>query len=260
MGGGGVEGRWKMRIFYLAALGALLLCVSFLSRGRVVAVAERAASSVVLVWYQDDAGTASYGTAFAVDDKGHFLTCAHVVRGRQEVAIAFPTVEGEANVAARVVASDERIDAALLKADEKGLPAARFGSTKGLRVGEEVIFAGYPMGYTLNADLEPSVGFGHVSALPKWRVSARAPRIPIVQIDASVALGHSGSPLFRTSSGKVIGMLKSHVGVPGLVKSNDEVLDFVESIPSELVGRAGIGIALPADSLRRFLERHGVKT
>ncbi|MFH1681600.1 MAG: serine protease [Candidatus Eisenbacteria bacterium] len=252
-------GRWKARVLFLSALGLFLLCVSLPSRDRLVPLAGRAASSVVLVWYQDDRGVANYGTAFAVDGSGHFLTCAHVVRGREEVTIAIPSPEGERNIAARIVASEPALDAALLEAEESGVPPAPLGSAKGIRAGESVLFAGFPMGYTVNADLEPSVNFGHVSALPRWRVAKGGRRIPIVQIDASVSLGHSGSPLFRVSNGKVVGMLKSHVHVPGLVGSNEDVLDFVESIPPELAGRSGLGIALPADSLRRFLERHGVR-
>jgi S1-C subfamily serine protease len=250
--------RWIVRAAAVLAVGVLLVWMSISRQAPLSSLAEDAAGAVALVWHHEGSGMTNSGTAFSVDDRGRFLTCAHVVRGRRDVTLAVPGPGGEKNYPARVVAEDVALDAALLEADGVRLPAVRLGSTSGVRVGEEVVFAGFPMGYTLNADLCPTVNFGHVSALPHWRVGARSPRIPIVQIDASVSLGHSGSPLYRASTGEVIGMLKSHVRVPGIA-SDEDILGVVQSIPAEIVERTGIGIALPADSLRAFLARNGVK-
>jgi S1-C subfamily serine protease len=244
----------------LAAFIAAAVWTGIEKQGAIVPRARQASGSVALVWFQDESGFTSTGTAFAVDDRGHFLTCAHVVEGRSDVTLAIPSPGGERNIGARVKARDLRLDAALLEAAGAGLRSVRLGKAAGLEPGEEVLFAGFPLGYTVSADLLPSVSVGHISSLPLWRVSEGGPRIPIIQVDAIVSLGNSGSPLVRTSSGEVIGMMKSHIHVPGLSGSEEGVLDIVESIPPELLGRAGIGIALPADSLRAFLARNGVKT
>lgn len=223
-------------------------------------VARRAGESVVLVWYQDSSGWSSYGTAFAVDGEGHFLTCAHVVADRRSVTVAVPSPGGEVNHRARVIAVDREIDAAILHVEDLRLPPLLFGTSRDAAVGDEVALAGFPLGYTVNADLTPSLAVGHVAARPEWRIGSGAPRIPMLQIDASVAVGQSGSPLFSQRTGRVLGMMKSHIRVPGLVESREDVLGAVESIPKELVDQAGIGLALPADMLRRFLADHGIES
>jgi S1-C subfamily serine protease len=249
---------WFFRGALTGAIAALAIWSVLAKRDRLVPLARELGASVALVWFQDDSGFTGSGTAFAVGD-GYFLTCAHVVGEREKVTLAIPSEGGERNVSARVVATDPGIDAMLLRADDPGLRPVELGRAAGVHPGEEVLFAGFPLGYTVHADLLPSVSVGHVSSLPEWRVTPGGPRIPIIQIDALVSLGNSGSPLVRTSTGEVIGMLKSHIHVPGLVGSDEDILDIVQSIPPELAGRAGIGIALPADSLRAFLARHGVK-
>lgn len=241
------------------ALAALALSSGFWKPSGLVGLAREASDSVALVWFHEESGYTGAGTAFAIDDEGRFLTCAHVIGDRREVTLAVPSPEGERNVTARVIARDPELDAALLEAKGLDLRPARLSRAADVRPGEEVLFAGFPLGYTVQTDLLPSVNVGHVSSLPRWKVSAGGPRIPIIQIDALVSLGNSGSPLYRASTGEVIGMLKSHIHVPGLVGSGEGVLDIVQSIPPELAGRAGIGVALPADSLRAFLERNGAK-
>ncbi len=221
-------------------------------------VAERLGRSVGLVWYHDASGWASYGTCFAVDSAGHLLTCAHVVHGRKEVTVAIPTGSGERNLPARVVAEDLDLDAAILLIDEPALAPVRFGLSGRVVVGEEVALSGFPLGYTVNADLTPSLTAGHVSALPEWRVRPGSMRTRMLQIDASIAAGQSGSPLFLRSTGEVVGMMKSHIHVPGLVESVEDIRDVTEAIPKELAAQTGIGLALPADGLRAFLAKNGV--
>jgi len=221
-------------------------------------VAERLGRSVGLVWYHDDSGWASYGTCFAVDDAGHLLTCAHVVHGRKEVTVAVPTVSGEKNLTARVIAEDLDLDAAILMIEEPGLTPVRFGSSGGVHVGEEVAISGFPLGYTVNADLTPSLTAGHIAAIPEWRVRPGSMRIRMLQVDASIAAGQSGSPLFLRSTGEVVGMMKSQIHVPGLVGSAEDIRDVTEAIPEELAAQNGIGLALPADGLRAFLAENGV--
>lgn len=261
MGRFGSERGWAKEILLMlvgGVLGALATWHFLVPPNDFPAVAERLSRSVVLVWYQADSGWASYGTAFAVDDAGHFLTCAHVVHGMKEVTVAAPSPGGEKNYRARVVVEELDIDAALLEVEELRLPPVRFGSSAAVKLGDDVALVGFPLGYTVNADLVPSLAAGHIAALPEWRVAPSAPRLPMLQVDASVALGQSGSPLFLRGTGEVVGMMKSHIRVPGLVESRDDVRGSLESIPDELVFQAGIGLALPADALAEFLRENGV--
>ncbi|MBN1825186.1 MAG: trypsin-like peptidase domain-containing protein [Candidatus Eisenbacteria bacterium] len=219
---------------------------------------EEIARSVVLVWYQTAGGWANCGTAFAVDGEGRLLTCSHLVHGRETVTVTMPAPEGERNVRARVIAEDPNVDAALLLMEEAPPPPVRLGRSDGVRVGEEVGFVGYPLGYTVNAHVTPTLTMGHVAAKPNWRVRADSPRIPMIQVDASIAVGNSGSPLFRAGTGEVVGMMKSQLRVPGQILEREDLLGWVETIPEELAPHAGIGLALPIDQLKDFLERNGV--
>jgi len=258
---GRMQGRGRTWLLFIAAfaLGLLLGRALLPEPPSATGHAEEIARSVALVWYQGEGGWTHYGTAFSVDDEGRLLTCAHVVHGREAVTVAIPTPEGEKNVRAAVVAEDISIDAAILQMEEGRIPPVRFGESGAVRVGEEIAFAGFPLGYTVSADLFPSVVMGHVSAVPEWRVHPEAPRIRMFHLDASVAIGHSGSPLISRRTGKVIGMVKSHIHVPGPVVSTEDVLGEVESIPEKMAALTGIGIALPSDRLVAFLRENGIE-
>ncbi len=212
--------------------------------------------STVLVWFQDSStGFASYGTAFAIDDKGHLLTCYHVVAGREEVTVSIPGVGGERerNLPARVIATASGLDAAVLKVDFDGFTPVRLGNSDNLRAGEEVGFIGFPLGYTVESEVVPSLAMGYISSMRRWRIQPDGPRLRMIQVDALVAIGTSGSPLFRKDTGEVIGMMKSHVKTPGPVMSRQDVLSEIESIPVEMAQFAGIGLALPVNPLKNMI-------
>lgn len=250
----------------LVLIMAALLVIGIVGRfreepagGDLCALAAEIFPSVVLVWYHGASDVANCGTAFSVDGEGHFLTCAHVVYGEENVTIAIPTPTGEKNVPARVISEDPDIDAALLYAEGTDIPPVRFGRSDRVRAGEKVAFVGFPLGYTVNADLTPSLTVGYVAAIPEWRVHANAPRLPMIQVDAAIAVGNSGSPLFLEESGLVVGMMKSQIRVPGLSRAREDVLGWAQMVPDELVPHAGIGLALPMDKLREFLKRNGIE-
>jgi S1-C subfamily serine protease len=216
--------------------------------------------SVVLVWFQEsDRGYASYGTGFALDSLGHILTCAHVVQDKEMVTVAVPVGDQEVNYPARVIDIDRDIDAALLKVIGAGLEGLAVDDGKPVRAGERVGFVGYPLGYTVDTSFGPSVTVGFVSAVRQWRVHPAAPRLPMIQVDGTVAIGTSGSPLFRVDTGAVVGMMKSHVRTPGPIGSGEDVLGEIESVPDKLATYTGIGLALPIGPLAKFAERNGVQ-
>lgn len=221
---------------------------------------ESISRSVVLVWFQEsDRGYASYGTGFALDTLGHILTCAHVVQEKSMVTIAVPTGDKEINYPASVIAVNLDLDAAILKVEGVSLQGLRINDKPPVRPGEQVGFVGYPLGYTVDTSFGPSLTIGYVSAVRKWRVSPTSPKIPMIQVDGTVAIGTSGSPLFRIDSGEVVGMMKSHVKTPGPIASRENVLGAIEAVPDELATYAGIGLALPMSHLADFIERSGVQ-
>ncbi|MDD2364911.1 MAG: Do family serine endopeptidase [Desulfuromonadaceae bacterium] len=137
----------------------------------------------------------SLGTGFIISSDGYILTNNHVVNGADEVMVKLSDgreVKGE------IKGSDEKVDLALIKINEKGeLPFAELGDSDKLEVGEWVMAIGNPFG------LSHTVTAGIVSA--KGRVIGSGPYDDFIQTDASINPGNSGGPLF-SSGGKVIGI------------------------------------------------------
>ena len=153
----------------------------------------------------------SLGSGVIVDPDGYIITNAHVVKGAQSVRVVLTPVEtGDSQVraslglgehsppiTARIVGIAPVIDLALLKIDQKGLPAIAFADYTKLKKGELVLAFGNPEG------LENSVSMGVVSAVARQA----DPDVPSVyiQTDAPINPGNSGGPLINTA-GELVGI------------------------------------------------------
>lgn len=76
-----------------------------------------------------------------MDNDGHVITNHHVVAGSTRMTLVLPdnsTVQG------RVIGSDEERDIAVVEVTGLSLPAAEFGSSRNVRIGEQVIAVGSP--------------------------------------------------------------------------------------------------------------------
>ena len=103
---------------------------------------QRVNPSVVTVMVQlDDSVSVGTGVIFRAD--GYILTNYHVLAGGRDCTVAMDTGR---TYEARYVAGDERNDLAVLKVELTGLPAATFGDSDQLVVGESV--------YTISASTE----------------------------------------------------------------------------------------------------------
>lgn len=148
------------------------------------------------------AGCAATGTGFMVGPGGYFVTCAHVVRDHQSVAIG---LDGEPSLRpATVVRVDEQGDLALLHLDDRNgvsdwLVLAGADFTPAL--GDDLGLLGYPLGGDLGISLTYSQGV--INSLRK------VDDISVLQVDTGAAPGSSGGPVFRRSDGRVVGVLTS---------------------------------------------------
>jgi serine protease Do len=137
----------------------------------------------------------SMGSGFIIDASGIVATNRHVVEGAEEIEVQ---LSDERKFDAEIIGSDERTDLAVLRLkNAKGLPAASFGDSNMLRVGDYVVAIGNPFG------LDHTVTLGIVSA--KERVIGAGPYDEFIQTDASINPGNSGGPLFNLR-GEVIGI------------------------------------------------------
>jgi S1-C subfamily serine protease len=165
------------------------------------------------------------GSGFVIDKAGHIVTNDHVVAGATSVQVSFSDNE---SLRARIVGEDPATDIAVLqvKAPSRALRPLTLGNSDAVKVGDEVIAIGNPLGY------DRSVTSGIVSAVGR---SIQAPNEVstighAIQTDAALNHGNSGGPLLN-ADGKVVGV-------------NAQIA------PSSSGANIGIGFAIPINTVR----------
>jgi S1-C subfamily serine protease len=135
------------------------------------------------------------GSGMVIDKDGQILTNAHVVDGAASLTI---TLDRGSKVSARIVGLDPVLDLALIRVEGPSpLPTVRFGDSAAVRVGDEVIAIGNPIG------LDQTMTRGIVSGLN--RTLPGITDEPLIQTDAPINPGNSGGPLVDRC-GQVIGI------------------------------------------------------
>lgn len=135
------------------------------------------------------------GSGVVIERDGQILTNAHVVDGAASLSI---TLDSGTRLPARVLGLDPVLDIALLRVESAlPLPAARLGDSSILRVGDEVIAIGNPIG------LDQTMTRGIVSGLN--RLLPGLAEEPMIQTDAPINPGNSGGPLMDRC-GNVVGI------------------------------------------------------
>jgi serine protease Do len=172
------------------------------------------------------------GSGFIIRKDGMILTNNHVIESAREITV---TLSDKREFSGKVVGRDPKTDLAVIKIDVKtDAPAATFGNSDALRVGDWVMAIGNPFG------LSNTVTAGIVSA--KGRIIGAGPYDDFIQTDAPINPGNSGGPLFNTA-GEVVGI-------------NSVIF-------SRAGGNIGIGFAIPinlAKALVPELEAKGTVT
>ena len=135
------------------------------------------------------------GSGVIIERDGQVLTNAHVIDGAASLSV---TLDSGARTPARVLGLDTVTDLALLRIETSApLPVARLGDSSVLRVGDEVVAIGNPMG------LEQTMTRGIVSGLN--RILPGLAEQPMIQTDAPINPGNSGGPLVDRC-GAVVGI------------------------------------------------------
>jgi S1-C subfamily serine protease len=175
--------------------------------GRFAQVAAAVSDSVVTVQAMSDQ-EGSQGSGVVVDGKGYIVTNNHVISeaasnpSQFKITVVFN--DGK-EIPANLVGRDPKTDLAVLKVDNvNNLTVAQFGDSDKVRVGDEVIAAGAPLG------LRSTVTAGIISALHRpvplsGEGSDTDTVIDALQTDASINHGNSGGPLIDMNS-HVIGI------------------------------------------------------
>lgn len=174
-----------------------------------------------------------HGSAVVLTEDGYLLTCHHVAgEGDREMLINI--AEGDhAPVAykARVVAWDKARDLAVIKVDRRFERTVALGAMSDLNLLDEVYNIGFPY------DFGELAGKGHIKSLDFDETTVDYVIEDSLLVEISDGPGTSGSGVFLTRSGKLIGLMR---GI--LAKGPDD--------PRQVVTRVVIRI----DVIREFLD------
>lgn len=172
---------------------------------------------------------AGSGTGFYVAPDGYLVTNAHVVEGCKRM-----TLKSGDLLQVLDVQADQ--DLALLKGEAAG-PVLSIRDGRGVRLAEDLLVAGFPLGGILSSGINVTVGT--VSAL--LGIGDDENRF---QFTAPVQPGNSGGPVLDMS-GNVIGVVVSKLDAMSV---QNEVGDIPQNV--------NFGVALPG--LKSFLEANDV--
>ena len=178
--------------------------------------------------------TRGQGSGAVIDSDGIIITNFHVVEDAVRVQIFF--TDDHEPVDGRVVGTDPNRDLAVVKVPTTGLTPIRIGSSDSLRLGDDVIALGFPLGLG-----GPTVTKGIVSGknrnLQIARGEAQVDFEGLLQTDAAINPGNSGGPLVD-SAGRLVGINTAAASAGaaenvGFAIAIDSALPVIEEILSE---------------------------
>jgi serine protease Do len=166
------------------------------------------------------------GSGFIIDSSGLIVTNRHVIEGAIDVTV---TLQDGTALPAKILGAAGTIDVALLEvAPSKPLPKITWGDSDHVRIGDQVLAIGNPLG------IGESVTSGIVSATNRDIMAS--PFDDYIQTDAAINHGNSGGPLFNMK-GDVIGVNTSLY------------------TPNENSGSVGLGFAIPGNDVQRVIDQ-----
>ncbi len=164
----------------------------------------------------------SLGSGVVVTNEGHIITNNHVVDQVDEIEVQLS--DGRTKKA-RLVGNDAQVDLAVLKIEEPSLKPLKLGDSDAVQAGDMVLAIGNPFGF------EETVTEGIISS--KGRPNRADGFGDFLQTDAAINPGNSGGPLINLA-GEVIGINTAIISRTG--------------------ASAGIGFAIPSNTVRVAME------
>jgi putative serine protease PepD len=215
--------------------GSAAKAVEAVKPGSYVDVAAKVLPSVVSIAVTT-ANSRGTGSGVIIRSDGYVLTNNHVAGEAQSIRVTF---NDGTSADARLVGADAASDLAVVKVDKTGLKAATLGNSAAVRVGDQVLAIGSPLG------LSGTVTAGIVSALNRpvnttegqgaFGSPAVTTVIDAIQTDAAINPGNSGGALVDLA-GQVIGI-------------NSAIATAGSSFGGQ-AGNIGVGFAIPIDQAK----------
>ena len=168
------------------------------------------------VWGQP-VSQAAAGSGFVITSDGYILTNYHVIEDADSIQVAF--VDGT-TYDATLVGGESENDIAVLKIDATGLTPVIIGDSDNVKVGEQVVAIGNPLG-----ELTFSMTSGIVSAKDRSITMENGNVMNMIQTDTAINNGNSGGPLFDMY-GQVIGITSAKLSGSSSSEATIEGLGF----------------------------------
>jgi serine protease Do len=165
------------------------------------------------------------GSGVIIDESGLIVTNHHVISGASHITVRLiDDVEFEASV----VGTDAAADIAVIKIDpeEHRLVAAEIGCSSDLKMGEDIIVIGNPLG-----KLGGTLTTGIISATAR-SIVVEGTEMVLLQTNAAINPGNSGGGMFNMA-GQLVGVVNSKASGTGI---------------------EGIGFAIPVDYAHKVME------
>ena len=164
------------------------------------------------------------GSGVIISEDGYIVTNYHVIENASNLKIISSTGD---EYDATIIGSDQRSDIAIIKINAKGLKYASLADSDKLKLGQEVIAIGNPLGEGLTCCN------GIVSALAKEIVIDNNP-MTLIQTNAAVNAGNSGGGLFNMN-GDLIGVVNAKSSASYYDEASVEGMGY--AIPSNTVAK-----------------------
>ena len=166
-------------------------------------IAAKVKPSVVGIEVKTEEGKTGIGTGIIMTASGYIATNSHVVDDAVDCTVIL--LDGT-KYKAEIIGFDEWSDLAVIKVDGKDMPAAEFGSSDNLIVGEDVVAIGTPA----SLEYAGTVTDGIVSAINRGvkiynSDGTLQKKMTLIQTNVAINPGNSGGPLVN-AYGQVIGI------------------------------------------------------
>lgn len=189
-------------------------------------VYEKCAPAIVGIMAGSNGADTSWGTGIIFSGDGYIVTNFHIIDSTDSARVL---LADDREYSAFLVGYDSDSDIAVLKINETGLPCAEFGDSTGLKVGEDVVAIGNPLG----EEFRGTMTNGIISAIDR-NVDYEGHSMALIQTNAAINEGNSGGPLINMS-GQVIGI------------TNMKMISYYSNIE-------GIGFAIPSRSIKAIVD------
>ena len=190
---------------------------------------EKTIDSVVSIVCTYPNGATSTGTGIILSEDGYIATNSHVVEDAPKIQVL---LSDSRECTAALIGADAVSDLAVLRIEADALQPAQLGDSSSLRVGDQVVAIGDPLGIELRGTMTDGI----VSAINR-NINIDGRTMHLIQTNAALNSGNSGGPLINCY-GQVVGINTMKIG---------------DSM--NLEGVEGLGFAIPSATVQEIVNQ-----